>query len=97
MRYIFEVYAQENVSLRRLLDILVAENKKPLNGSGWSTAKLSTLLRNPIYVRADADIYDYYDRHGVQMISDVSMFTGSMGHNCTDIQNTGQKIPTGQI
>ena len=58
VRYIFEVYAQENVSLRRLLDILVAENKKPLNGSGWSTAKLSTLLRNPIYVRADADIYD---------------------------------------
>ena len=77
--YIFEVYAQENVSLRRLLDILVAENKKPLNGSGWSTAKLSTLLRNPIYVRADADIYDYYDRHGVQMISDVSMFTGEYG------------------
>ena len=79
VRYIFEVYAQENVSLRRLLDILVAENKKPLNGSGWSTAKLSTLLRNPIYVRADADIYDYYDRHGVQMISDVSMFTGEYG------------------
>lgn len=79
VRYIFEVYAQENVSLRRLLDILVAENKKPLNGSDWSTAKLSTLLKNPIYVRADSDVFDYYERHGVQMITDVSMFTGECG------------------
>lgn len=79
VRYIFEVYAQENVSLRRLLDILVTENKKPLNGSDWSTAKLSTLLKNPIYVRADSDVFDYYERHGVQMITDVSMFTGEYG------------------
>ena len=79
IQYIFEVYAQESVSLRRLLDILIAENKKPLNGSEWSTAKLSTLLKNPIYVKADYDIYDYYDRHNVHMISDVSMFDGKHG------------------
>ncbi len=79
LQYIFEVYAQESVSLRRLLDILIAENKKPLNGSDWTTAKLSTLLKNPIYVKADSEIYDYYERHGVQMITDVSMFTGEYG------------------
>ena len=79
VRYIFEVYAQENVSLRRLLDILVAEGKQPLNGSSWITAKLSTLLKNPIYVKADSDVYDYYDRHGVQMVTDVSLFTGEYG------------------
>ena len=53
VRYIFEVYAQENVSLRQLLKILVAEGREPLNGSSWTTAKLSTLLKNPIYVKAD--------------------------------------------
>ncbi len=79
VRYIFEVYAQENVSLRRLLDILVAEGKQPLNGSSWTTAKLSTLLKNLIYVKADSDVYDYYDRHGVQMVTDVSLFTGEYG------------------
>jgi len=79
IRYIYEVYAQENVSLRRLLDILVAEGKQPLNGSAWSTAKLSTLLKNPIYVKADSDVYDYFDHHGVQMITDLSMFTGEYG------------------
>lgn len=79
VRYIFEVYAQESVSLRRLLDILVAEGKQPLNGSSWTTAKLSTLLKNPTYVKADSDVYDYYDRHGVQMVTDVSLFTGEYG------------------
>ncbi len=79
IRYIFEVYAQENVSLRRLMSLLIAESKQPLNGSSWTTAKLSTLLKNPIYVRADSDVYDYYDRHGVQMITDVSSFTGEYG------------------
>ena len=79
VRYLFEVYAQESVSLRRLLNILVAEGKQPLNGSSWTTAKLSTLLKNPIYVKADSDVYDYYDRHGVQMVTDVSLFTGEYG------------------
>ena len=79
IRYIFEVYAQENVSLRRLMDILLAEGKQPLNGSRWTTAKLSTLLKNPIYVRADSDVYDYYERRGVQMVTDVSQFTGECG------------------
>lgn len=79
IRYIFEVYAQESVSLRQLMNILVAEGKHPLNGSSWTTAKLSTLMKNPIYVKADSDVYDYYDRHGVQMITDVSLFTGECG------------------
>lgn len=79
IRYIFEVYSQENVSLRRLLDILIAEDKKPLNGSDWTTAKLSAILKNPIYVRADSDVYDYFSNHGVHMVTDCSSFTGEYG------------------
>lgn len=50
-----------------------------MSGSSWTTAKLSTLLKNPIYVKADSDVYDYYEFRGVQMITDVSMFTGEHG------------------
>lgn len=100
IRYIFEVYAQESVSLRRLRDILIDENKNPLNGSSWSAAKLSALLKNPIYVRADADVYDYYDRHEVQMITDLSMFNGKYGaqlygrtkHNAKDTNWSDMKL-----
>ena len=79
VRYLFQVYAREPVSLRRLLDTLIAEGKQPLNGSHWTTAKLSTLLKNPIYVKADSDVYDYFQRHGTQIVSDISLFTGECG------------------
>lgn len=79
VKYIYEVYARENVSLRRLQDILIAEGKTPLNNSSWSTSKLSALLKNPIYVKADSDIYDYFESKGVKMISDISLFTGEYG------------------
>lgn len=79
VRYLFEVYAQESVSLRRLVDIMNAEGKQPLDGSHWTTAKLSTLLKNPIYVKADSNVYDYYDRHRTEIVTDVSQFTGEFG------------------
>ena len=95
LRYIFEVYAQENVSLRRLLNILVAEGRKPLNGSDWTTAKLSTLLKNPIYVKANSDVYDYYERQGVHMVTDVKQFTGEYGaqlYGHTKHDTSGMKL-----
>ena len=79
VRYIFETYARESVSLRRLVDRLAAEGKRPLDGSSWTTAKLSSLLKNPIYVKADSDVYDYYDQHGARIIGEVSLFTGEHG------------------
>ena len=79
IQHIFEVYSQESVTLRRLLDLLLSEGMTPLNGSEWTTAKLSALLKNPIYVKADASVYDYYDHHGTKMITDVSEFTGEYG------------------
>lgn len=79
IRYIFDVYSQENVSLRRLLDILITEGRKPLNGSDWTTAKLSAILKNPIYVKADSDVYDYFEQHGVHMVTNSSEFTAEYG------------------
>ena len=79
IQYIYEVYAQENVTLRRLQSILIAEGRQTLDGSEWTTSKLSALLKNPIYVRADSNVYDYFDAHGVNIISDVSAFTGEYG------------------
>ena len=79
IRYIYEVYSQENMSLRRLMNNLLSLDIGPLNGSDWTTSKLSTLLQNPIYVKADSDVYEYYDRHGTQMISELQLFTGENG------------------
>lgn len=77
IKYIFDVYAQPSVSLRMLQANLLENNIKPLYGTDWTTGKLGTLLRNPIYVKADADIYSYYERKNVHIIGDMNAFDGT--------------------
>ncbi len=79
VRCVFERYSRENVSLRGLRDWLIAENHPHLKGKAWTTASLSTILKNPIYVKADSDIYEYYEQQGIRIISELSAFTGQYG------------------
>ena len=100
IRYIFEKFAHENLSLRSLSDSLIAEGKNPLNGSEWTAAKLSVILKNPIYVRANSDIYEYFSNKGVRIVNDCADFTGEYGaqlygrtkHNCSDPDCSDMKL-----
>ena len=76
--YIFERYAVPNVTLRRLQDDLLKNGFVPTEGN-WSTAKLSTIIRNPIYVKADNSVYEYFRRKNVKIVSDISEFDGTRG------------------
>ena len=76
--YIFDRYAVPNVTLRRLQDDLLQNGILPKEGK-WATAKLSAIIRNPIYVKADNAIYEYFHRKGTKIISDVSEFDGTRG------------------
>jgi DNA invertase Pin-like site-specific DNA recombinase len=78
IKYIFNSYAVAGVSLRRLMDNLIQNNILPTSGS-WSTSKLSTILKNPIYVRADNQIYEYYLRNNAKIISEINDFDGIHG------------------
>lgn len=79
IRYIFECYSAPNVTLGRLLKNLTENNIKPFYGGGWTTAKLSTILKNPIYVMADNKVYDYFQKFGTQIISPPENFDGVHG------------------
>ena len=78
VKYIFENYAVEGVSLRRLMDNLNANNIKPIDGT-WSTAKLSAIIQNPIYVQADNLVYDYYNKNNANIVSEPMAFDGIHG------------------
>lgn len=78
LKYIFEAYAVPGVTLRRLMDNLIENNILPAGGS-WSTGKLSTILKNPIYVKADNAVYEYLLKHNINIISDISGFDGVHG------------------
>lgn len=77
IKYIFELYSQQAVTLRMLQANLLENGIAPLYGTDWTTGKLGTMLRNPIYVKADADIYDYYERHNTNIIGDSKDFDGT--------------------
>lgn len=79
VKYIYDTYAVEQVSLGRLLKNLVDKEIKPLSGGGWTTAKLSTIIKNPIYVRADNKVYEYFQKHNAQIISPPEAFDGIHG------------------
>jgi len=78
LKYIFEAYSVPGITLRRLMDNLIDNNIFPTDGS-WSTGKLSTILKNPIYVKADNAIYEYLLKHNTNIISDISEFDGVHG------------------
>lgn len=78
IRYIFETYAISGVSLRNVVDTLTKQGMLPTEGH-WTTAKLSTILKNPIYVRADNAIYEYFSRLNTDIISEPHEFDGIHG------------------
>lgn len=90
IKYIFEEYALPGITLRRLMDNLMQNNILHADRN-WSTGKLSTILKNPIYVKSDNDIYEYFLKHNTNIISDISEFDGIHGlqiygktKHCTD-------------
>ena len=79
VKYIYDAYKTEQVSLGRLLKNMLANDMQTLSGSKWTTAKLSTIIKNPIYVKADCRVYEYFQMHNAQIISPPEAFDGVHG------------------
>lgn len=79
IKYIYELYAIEQVTLGRLLKNLVANDIKPLSGGEWTTSKLSTIIKNPIYVKADSKVYDWFQLHNANIVNQPEAFDGIHG------------------
>ena len=77
---IYQRYAEEAVSLGELSRYLKQELKIPgPRHAVWNRGELSRLLKNPVYVQADVDIYRYYRARGVKMRNGLEEFSGERG------------------
>ena len=76
IRLMYALYADSKNSLGDIIRYFHAHGIKHLRGGMWSTARISDMLRNPVYVKADADVYDFFKSQGAQMVNPVSDFTG---------------------
>ena len=79
VQLIYSLYADPENSLGDLVRYLNAHGHKQLRGGMWSTARLSEMLRNPVYVRADAAVYAFFKEQGAQLLNPAADFTGYNG------------------
>lgn len=79
IKQIYSLYANSKISLSGIVRYLQEHQMPHLRGGTWNTARLSELLRNPIYVRANLDVYDYYLSQGTEIVNDASEFQGVYG------------------
>lgn len=76
---VFREYSARSVSLADIREQLNALGIKSSCQKNWETGKLMRILRNPAYVKADADVYVYYKNKSVNITNDVCDFTGQNG------------------
>ena len=79
LKWMFREYAQTDITLGGLAKRLNSNGVTTSAGKPWSGASLGRLLRNPVYVRADADVYLFLKGRGATMNNDVSDYTGEHG------------------
>lgn len=75
----YEMYSDTNMSLGKVSSHLNDLGVPAPRGGRWDSNKISRILRNPIYVKADADVYLYYKNKGCIMTNELSDFVGING------------------
>ena len=83
---IFEMYKNPDTTLSEICKF-IKENNLPITSTECGekinlvldTAYLSQLLKNPMYVRADKEVYRYLMSKGFNMIDDIEMYDGVHG------------------
>ena len=76
LKLIYSLYADSSNSLGDIIRYLNEHQIKNLRGGNWSTARLSEMLRNPVYVQADIDVYNFFQSQGANIYNPASDFTG---------------------
>lgn len=79
IKFIYENYAKADMTLGKLVNKLIDSNISPVSCSMWSSAKLSAILKNPVYVKADSKVYEYFQVQNARIISSPENFDGLHG------------------
>lgn len=79
IRLMYRMYADPANSLGDVARRLRECGMEHLRGGTWSTPRISELLRSPVYVRADAEVYAFFKGQGTAIVNPAADFTGENG------------------
>ena len=78
IRLMFEMYAQPTTSYGDITRYF-AERGILFHGKELIRPTLAQMLRNPVYVQADLDVYEFFKSQGAVIVNDAADFTGMNG------------------
>ena len=78
IRLMYEMYAEPRTSLGDIARHFAENEIKPC-GTALNRASVSQILKSPVYVKADFDIYEFYKGQGALVANDAADFTGING------------------
>lgn len=79
VEYIFSAYRESGCSLGDIVRTLNQQGVPSPAGALWDSSKLSRLLRSPVYVCADMEVYRYFKEKGARISNPAEDFTGEHG------------------
>ena len=98
VRLIYEMYAKPNISFG---DIIRYFSEQGINsGIELSRSQISYMLKSPVYVQADLEIYEFFKSQGAVIVNDAADFTGTngcyfyTGRNATESKKASMKDHT---
>lgn len=87
VKLIYELYSKPDCSYGDILRYFQEHNILH-KGKPWERTRLADIIRNPIYVRADLAVYEFYRGQGVIIANDPRDFIGMNGCYYYKGQNT---------
>lgn len=93
IRLIYELYSQPNISFGDIIDRLNELGLKK-RGKNWERPRIRDILINPIYVKADLNVYNFFADHGVKIANSPEDFIGMNGCYYYKAQNSEHKKST---
>jgi len=79
VRLIFQLYAMPQVSLSDVVKYLSKNKIKNPAGKNFSRMRIRDIIVNPVYVRTDAAVFEFFKGQGTEVVNDISQFIGTNG------------------
>ena len=108
LRLAYEMYADASTSLRDIIKYFREHEdeirfkrtdkfggKKGEHNGKLNISSLSAILANPLYVRADKDVYSFFQSKGYEILDDVSAYDGVHGVFIHDNADGGKYVKVG--
>lgn len=79
VRLIYERYAEPDCTLGDVLRELLSRGFEKKRGAAWCTARIGEIIRNPVYVKADMDVYHFFQSQGTRLVNPAGDYVGVNG------------------